>query len=432
MDRKNMLVQRARDFFGDRLDDLFHMVNLDRQELRGWQEPAHLRSTLRRTFRQQAGTTTPSTYRGDTTLAQQETPIFSDTARAAGEPDPGQQREAIGRLLEVGATAVQRILRNSYELTNDETIGLEAVLLLYGRPALLVEEDHLAAVPASWTVLEDQREDIEMIQRGVGRIELFGHPDLDWAGTGFLVSENFLATTRRVAELFAERNNNDWQFRPGISAWMDYRSPYQTVSTAGYRVRSVFGVHDTYDLALLEVERPQLNGSSPAPLPLLGNPAPVFENRLDNRDVYLVGYPIRDARRNEPEIVARMFRDVYNVKRVQPGRILGEFYFSSIPFLRHDAAPLGVTAGAPIIDLETHLVIGMQLSGRYLEPATAVPLYALRDDPLFRRANIPFTEGTRRQEADHIVSQIERLARSRFWNETRTLIEQLYQRAFGV
>src|SRR5439155_544027 len=202
-------------------------------------------------------------------------------------------------------------------------------------------------------------------------------------------------------------------------------------STAGYRVRSVFGVHETYDLALLEVERPQLNGNAPTPLPLLGDPGPVFNNRFENRDVYLAGYPVRDARRNEPEIVSRIFRDVYNVKRVQPGRLRGEFYFSGIPFLRHDAAPLGVTAGSPIIDLETHLVVGMQLSGRYLETSTAVPLYALRDDPLFRRANIPFSEGTRRQETEHTIDQLERLSRSRFWNETRTIIEQLHQRAFG-
>jgi len=431
MDRKNMLVQRARDFFGERLDDVLHMVNLDRQEMRGWQEPAHLRATVRRSIRQQnAGNS--STYRTDsTTLTEDPTLTLCEMARPAGEPDPGQQREAMGRVLEVGANALQRIINNNLDLTNDETFGLETILLLYGRPSLLVQEDRLAAVPPFWNVLEDQREDIEMIQRGVGRVELLGHPDFDWAGTGFLVTENLLVTTRRTAELFAERTNNTWQFRPGISAWMDYRWAYQNVSTAGYRVRSVFGVHDTYDLALLEVESPQLNGNSPTPLPLLGNPEQTLNNRYDNRDVYLVGYPVRDARRNEPETISRIFRDVYNVKRVQPGQLRGEFRFSNIPFLRHDAAPLGITAGAPIIDLETHLVIGMQLSGRYLETSTAVPLYALRDDPLFRRANIPFTEGTRRQETERVVEQMERLARTRFWNEARTLIEQLHQRAFG-
>ena len=102
-------------------------------------------------------------------------------------------------------------------------------------------------------VLEDQREDIEMAQRGVGRIELFGHPEYDWAGTAFLVNDNTLMTTRRVAEAFVENRNSAWQFRPGISTWMNYRTSYQDVPNAGYRVRSVVGVHDQYDLALLEV-----------------------------------------------------------------------------------------------------------------------------------------------------------------------------------
>jgi len=30
-----MLVQRAREYFGDRLDDVLHIVQQDRQELRG-------------------------------------------------------------------------------------------------------------------------------------------------------------------------------------------------------------------------------------------------------------------------------------------------------------------------------------------------------------------------------------------------------------
>ena len=124
----------------------------------------------------------------------------------------------------------------------------------------------LASVPPFWNVLEDQREDIEMAQRGVGRIELLGHPEFDWAGTGFLVSDDVLMTTRRTAELFAENRNDNWQFRPGITAWMDYRSAYQDVASAGYRVRDVIGVHEHYDLALLEVEPPQVNGSAPVPL----------------------------------------------------------------------------------------------------------------------------------------------------------------------
>ena len=63
----------------------------------------------------------------------------------------------------------------------------------------------------------------------------------------------------------------------------------------------------------------------------------------EGRPVYLIGYPIRDARRNEPELIARIFRDVYNVKRIQPGQLRGTFAFHEIQLLRHDCAPLGQT-----------------------------------------------------------------------------------------
>jgi trypsin-like peptidase len=300
------------------------------------------------------------------------------------------------------------------------------VLLLYGRPAVLVNDNRLAAVPPLWNMLEDQREDVEMAQRGVGRIELLGHPEYDWAGTGFLVGDNLLMTTRRTAELFVENRGPAWQFRPGITTWMDYRSPYQCVSSAGYRVRAVVGVHDRYDLALFEVERPQINGTAPTPLAL----APQAPQQMEGRPVYLIGYPIRDARRNEPEAVTRIFRDVYNVKRVQPGVLRGTFNFAEVQLLRHDCGPLGQTAGSPLIDLETQQVLGIQTNGRYLETSTAIPLYALRDDPLLRRAGVTFAEATP-QDRQSVGDQLERLARTRYWGEARSAITSLYNRAFG-
>ncbi len=417
MDRRQMIVQRVRECFGERVDDVLHMVRQDRQDLRGWQEPAHVRAAARRAIREEGGE--------ETTAARSAT-LAPEFVRPAGEPDPGQQREAMGRLLEAGGNGLEKVARNTNDLTAEELLGLECVLLLYGRPAVLVSDNQLASVPPFWNLLEDQREDIEMAQRGVGRIELFGHPEYDWAGTGFLVHEEVLMTTRRTAELFIEQRNENWQFRPGITAWMDYRSPYQCVASAGYRVRGVIGVHDRYDLALLEVERPQINGAMPMPLALSALPPA----QTENRPVYLIGYPVRDARRNEPEAIARIFRDVYNVKRVQPGLLRGTLTFHEIQLLRHDCAPLGQTSGAPLLDLETHQVLGLQTTGRYLETGTAVPLYVLRDDPLLRRGNVTFAEATT-SDRQSIAEQLERLSRTRFWNEARGTIRELYQKAFG-
>lgn len=418
MDRRQQVVQRVREYFGERVEDVLHMVRQDRQELRGWQEPAHVRAVIRRTIREARGGETQSVTATMTEL---------EFGRRAAEPDPGQQREATGQLLEAGANGLEKATRNATnDLSPEEVLGLECVLLLYGRPALLISDNSLGSVPPLWNLLEDQREDIEMAQRGVGRIELLGHPEYDWAGSGFLVNDNILMTTRRIAEMFIENKNGSWQFRPGITTWMNYRSSYQTVSNAGYRVRNVSGVHDRYDLALLEVERPQVNGMAPAPLALAAQPPQHFEGR----PVYLIGYPVRDARRNEPETVSRIFRDVYNVKRVQPGLLRGSFSFNEIQLLRHDCAPLGQTGGAPLLDLETHQVLGLQSTSRYLETGTAVPLYVLRDDPLLRRAGVTFAEATQQDQHD-LVSQLERLARSRFWNEARATIRDLYQKAFG-
>ena len=88
--------------------------------------------------------------------------------------------------------------------------------------SLLLTNGRLGAVPEMWSCLEKQREDIEMVQRGVGRLELMGHPEWDWAGTAFLINETTLMTTRRTAEVFCEMQGQNWTFRPGITAWMDY------------------------------------------------------------------------------------------------------------------------------------------------------------------------------------------------------------------
>jgi hypothetical protein len=419
MDRRQLLVQRARELFGERLEDVVHMVRQDRQDLRGWEEPAHVRAVLRRTIRE--GGSGPPPEAAEVAVAQLE------FGRTAGEPDRGQQREAIGLLLETGANGLEKVARTpNPELTPEERLGLECVLLLYGRPAILVSQDRLASVPPFWNLLEDQREDVEMAQRGVGRIELLGHPEFDWAGTGFLVSETCLMTTRRTLELFAENRGGTWAFRPGISAWMNYRTQYQQPASAGFRVRGIYGALEQYDLALLEVEPPQQRNGNPTPLALAAQAPP----RLEGRPVYLIGFPVRDDRRSEPEPITRIFRDVYNVKRVQPGLLRGNLQFGSIQFVQTDCAPLGHTAGSPIVDLETHQVLGMRLTGRYLEPGTAVPLWVLREDPLFRRAGVTFAEATQ-EELQNATNQIERLARSRYWAEVRATIASLYQRAFG-
>ena len=87
--------------------------------------------------------------------------------------------------------------------------------------------------------------------------------------------------------------------------------------TLEFEVTEVIGIHDDHDLALLRVERRLVRRAGRCPTRC---PSRHASPRLFERDVYVVGYPAWDGRRNEPEPIRRIFTDIYNVKRLQPGR----------------------------------------------------------------------------------------------------------------
>src|SRR5262245_61355772 len=115
MDGRQLITQRAREFFAERLDDVLHMVRQDRQQLRGWQEPAHLRAVVRRAVREGGAPAPEAAGLALTDLG---------SIRGAGEPDPGQQREAFGQVLEAAAGGLEKLARGASDLTGPELAGL--------------------------------------------------------------------------------------------------------------------------------------------------------------------------------------------------------------------------------------------------------------------------------------------------------------------
>jgi Trypsin-like peptidase domain len=111
------------------------------------------------------------------------------------------------------------------------------------------------------------------------------------------------------------------------------------------------------------------------------------EDLLD-RDVYVVGYPALDSRRNEPAPVRRIFADIYDVKRLQPGKAVG--YSTRYSAVEHDCSTLGGNSGSPVVDLESNQVIGLHFGGRYGVGNYAVPIWQVADDPLIRRGALNF------------------------------------------
>jgi hypothetical protein len=337
------------------------------------------------------------------TMLEEEVPeSYESTADRRPEDETAAQvgraaQEERARVLEAGARGLEKMAEGrTAEIDDDESFGVEAIVLLEGRPAILVQGQDFAPQPGDWAVLDEQREGIRSSIARVGRVEVSGHASLDWLGTAFLVAPDAVMTNRHVANEFARSDGQGgWTFRHGMSARIDTVEELTTPAPATpgprtdgsfeFAVTEVIGIHQDADLALLRVAPASASGVPlPTPLPIAADaPAAVV-----GRPVYVVGYPAADGRRNEPEAMRRIFMDVYNVKRLQPGTATDLVPEGNGFTLHHDCSTLGGNSGSPVFDLADHRVLGLHFGGRFRSGNFAVPLFQLTEDPLLERVDI--------------------------------------------
>ncbi len=140
------------------------------------------------------------------------------------EVDLRRERE---RSVQAARSAIVKLRREgaNADFEPEEVAALEAIILDVGRPALLIfSGSFLPPAPLPpWEILNQVRNNIESTFRSVGRIEVEGHPDMQWVGTGFLVAEDVVMTNRHVARVFSERaTSGDWVFERGMQASINY------------------------------------------------------------------------------------------------------------------------------------------------------------------------------------------------------------------
>ncbi|RKT67535.1 trypsin-like peptidase [Saccharothrix variisporea] len=292
------------------------------------------------------------------------------------------------RMVDRGARALEKLRTagSAADLTDDEADGLEAIVNLALRPALLMRDGAFEPPKVPWQGLTAYRAGIEEASRQVGRIQ-WANPTPDgppYLGTGFLVGEDVLMTNGHVAELMCDPGGG---YEPGSST-VDFTDDPDAGGSTRVDIVSLVGVHPGYpprpDLAVFKVDRqsPYLAGG-------VGN-FEVRENPPDSlvgRVVYAMGYPAFDPR-NDPAAMKRVFSDIYNVKRLQPGGVMS--YSPELGTVFHDCSTLGGNSGSCLVDLETNQVLGLHFGGVYLKHNTAVALWALRDDPLLAKAGVEF------------------------------------------
>jgi endonuclease G len=295
--------------------------------------------------------------------------------------------------VERAGKAVRRLGRNE-SLSVEEANALEAIVLTRERPVVDIIDGSYAmpAYPFQHLGETTARASIEAAIPSIGRVELPDHPSLPYGGTAFVVGDGVLMTNRHVAELFAIGvGREELAFRSGQSAAIDFRHERDREESQLFQITRVVMVHPYWDMALLIAD-----GLAEVPaLRLSTTPA----RDLQEREIVVVGYPALDPR-NNVDLQNRIFGGLFNIKRLQPGKLRERADIRSfdhvVSAVTHDSSTLGGNSGSAVIDVETGTVLGLHFAGRYLEANYAVPTHELALDRRVVEAAVNFDTGTSR------------------------------------
>jgi antitoxin (DNA-binding transcriptional repressor) of toxin-antitoxin stability system len=258
--------------------------------------------------------------------------------------------------------------KNDTEHSLHETVGpegfpstreTESATFAKEHPAFIVYGDEPANYQSTIWSLEFSRNksNIEAGCRSTGRIDLPNHPTITWAGTGWVLEKDSVVVPKYVLEAFAREDESGWRFEhEALIDFGKYGSEYHA-----YRIESVkyvSSIDNSGALAVLGV--PTLDSKFHVPLIVETEKTAAVRK---GRKVFIVGFPANDMGIwISPEIQNAVLQGVYDVKRVMPGALTGQRYGDKDWLVRHDCFTTAGTGGAPLFDLGTGKVIGVQVA----------------------------------------------------------------------
>ena len=304
-------------------------------------------------------------------------PMRMSGTGTVGDSEAKRAREAVKKL------------SSGKAITDSEQMLIEAIILPNERPAVLVKGDSYDLNHRNWRHFSKPA--VKNVITGaipsVGRIDVPDHPLVPYAGTGFIVGDGLMMTNRHVAEVFSRGLGVDGlRFRPGMEVEADLKHEHNSDDSVLVRVSEVVMIHPVWDMALLRVDG--LPVSVRALSLATSNPAD-----LVGGDVAVIGYPAFDPR-NNTQVQNKVFKSVYNVKRMQPGKLKAHetvsHYDYEIAALTHDASTLGGNSGSAVVDAETGEVVALHFGGIYKKTNYAVPAFDLSKDGRVVDAGVNF------------------------------------------
>lgn len=285
-------------------------------------------------------------------------------------------------------SAAEKMARGE-ELAPPEQFALEAIIIPDKRPAIDIKNGDYAVTHRDWLHLNEEaaKKTIRPALPSIGRIELPDHPSLPYGGTGFVVGVGLLMTNRHVAEIFcAGLGGRGLVFRPGHRAGIDFKRE-AIGGTQLVEVKGIEMIHPYWDMALLRVD-----GLPDGVVPL--KLAITDPDELVGRDVAVIGYPAFDPR-NDARVQNQVFNNVYDVKRLMPGKLNGRAPIRSfgkdVPSAKHDSSTLGGASGSAVLDVASGEIVALHFAGIYLKTNYGVPTADLARDPRIVDAGVNFS-----------------------------------------
>jgi endonuclease G, mitochondrial len=285
---------------------------------------------------------------------------------------------------EHGPEPLQQVLAQAERDAHHLGDGLpEAVVKLFGRPVLLVQDDAVtedvldSLESGEWAKrLTEAKKRIDLVIPSVGRINLSNHPSYRWVGTGWVVQSRILVTNRHVAREFCRFRGAENRFifqlhdqnRRSVGPRIDFKTEYERNEELDFRIVEVLHIEDDDgpDMAFLLLDDAAAGMQS---IPLAGAPPG------EGSHVAVIGYPAEDHRHNVLDAMRRIFDGIYEVKRLAPGKVMGAFP----DFFTHDCTTLGGNSGSAVVDFARGEAVGLHYGGTPHTANFAIPAPLITD-----------------------------------------------------
>ncbi|MEO5563048.1 MAG: DNA/RNA non-specific endonuclease [Chitinophagaceae bacterium] len=271
-------------------------------------------------------------------------------------------------------------LEGGLESAGGPNFALETIVLRTGRPVLAVSHNKavLEFTDAKSKFWKEKLQAASSLLinpiKAIGRIEVENHPDYQWLATGWLIDSTTVVTNRHVANLFGKKNGSRFVFRQGESSMIkvsiDFLEEFDNSDENTFQITGILHIEDENgpDIALLSA------------VPIAGTNLPQFISLSDTvpvkgQEVVVIGYPARDSRIRDQQLMVDIFGDVYDKKRLAPGQAKGMTGGN----LLHDCSTLGGNSGSAVLDLKTGKAVGLHFAGRFLETNFAVPAAIIKE-----------------------------------------------------